>query len=51
MQGFGGRAADIVRIPSKPIPIGYKIWALGNMGYISDFLFHIPGSKKHDGPQ
>jgi hypothetical protein len=51
IQGFSGRSADIVNIPSKPTPIGYKIWCLGDQGYTSDFLFHVPGSKKHDGPQ
>jgi hypothetical protein len=51
IQGFGGRSADIVNIPSKPVLIGYKIWGLGDRGFIIDFLFHVPGSKQHDGPQ
>jgi hypothetical protein len=28
IQGFTGRLLDIVSIPSKPTPIGFKIWCL-----------------------
>jgi len=31
-----GRAPEIVNIPSKPIPEGFKIWVLANEGYVLD---------------
>lgn len=36
MQRFQGRAKEIVNIPSKPTPQGFKIWLLANAGYIID---------------
>ena len=36
IQHFMGRASEIVNIPSKPIPEGFKIWVLANEGYILD---------------
>jgi hypothetical protein len=51
MQGFTGRSPDIVTIPHKPTPTGYKIWCLGDKGYCYDFRFHLPGSLAADGPQ
>ena len=41
-----GRAPEIVNIPSKPTPEGFKIWILGNEGYILDWLWHAKGDKK-----
>jgi hypothetical protein len=32
---FTGRSYDITTIPSKPIPIGYKVWAIAQVGYIA----------------
>ena len=46
-----GRAREIVNIPSKPIPEGFKIWVLANEGYILDWMYHAKGSGKKDGPQ
>ncbi|KAF1812442.1 pea pathogenicity protein, partial [Eremomyces bilateralis CBS 781.70] len=40
MARFTGRAAEIVNIPSKPTPKGFKIWVLADQGYILDWLFH-----------
>ena len=48
--GFTGRAEQIVNIPSKPTPEGYKIWAIADEGYILDFLYHAKGSKASQGP-
>jgi hypothetical protein len=31
-----GRASEIVNIPLKLIPKGFKIWVLANKGYILD---------------
>ena len=41
-----GRAPEIVNIPSKPTPEGFKIWILANEGYILDFMWHAKGDKK-----
>ena len=41
-----GRSAEIVNIPSKPTPEGFKIWVLADQGYILDWLHHAKG----DGP-
>ena len=51
IQRFMGRAREIVNIPSKPTPEGFKIWVLANQGYVLDWLFHAKGSDKCDGPQ
>ena len=49
IEGFCGRSPDIVHIPTKPTPIGYKIWVLAQAGYVLDFLFHVRGSKASQG--
>src|SRR5882762_2603850 len=41
-----GRAPEIVNIPSKPTPEGFKIWVLANQGYVLDWLWHAKGDKK-----
>jgi hypothetical protein len=41
-----GRAPEIVNIPSKPTPEGFKICVLANKGYILDFMWHAKGDKK-----
>lgn len=43
IQHFMSRAKETVNIPSKPTPEGFKIWVLGNHGYILDWLFHARG--------
>ena len=40
-----GRAKEIVNIPSKPIPEGFKIWVLANSSYILDWLYHAKGDR------
>lgn len=39
MVKFKGRSAHTVRIPSKPIPVGYKVLALCDAGYTIDWLY------------
>jgi hypothetical protein len=51
IEGFCGRSPDIVNIPTKPTPIGYKIWVLAEAGHVLDFLFHVRGSLASQGPQ
>ncbi len=46
MVRYTGRSKDTVHIPSKPIPIGYKIWVVANAGYFLRWSFHTKG----DGP-
>ena len=41
-----GRAPEVVNIPSKPTPEGFKIWVLANKGYILDFIQHAKGNRK-----
>ena len=38
MVSFTGRSYHTVRIPSKPIPRGYKVIALCSMGYMLDWI-------------
>ena len=51
IQRYMGRSKEIVNIPSKPTPEGFKIWVLANKGYILDWLYHARGTRKHEGPQ
>lgn len=49
---FTGRASEIVHIPGKPTPVGFKIWAIADGGYVMDFMWHAKGDeKKGNGPQ
>lgn len=43
IKRFTGRAKEIVNIPSKPTPEGFKIWILANEGYVLDWLFYAKG--------
>ena len=43
IQRFMGRAKEIVNIPTKPEPEGFKIWVLANCGYVLDWLYHCKG--------
>lgn len=45
IQRFMGRAVEIVNIPSKPTPEGFKIWILANAGYVLDWLYHAKGDR------
>ena len=38
IERFIGRALEIVNIPSKPTPEGFKIWVLANQGCVLDWL-------------
>lgn len=46
MTRFTGRSSSTVTLPSKPIPKGYKTWALGDHGYLLNWMFH----RKETGP-
>lgn len=40
-----GRSWDIVTIPTKPTPTGYKMWVAAAEGYVLDFLYHTKKNK------
>ena len=40
-----GRVKEIVNIPIKPEPEGFKIWVLTNCRYVLDWLYHCKGDK------
>ena len=40
-----GRAPEIINIPSKPTPEGFKIWVLANKGYVLNQLQHARGNN------
>jgi len=39
MVNFTGRSTHTIRMPSKPIPVGYKILAICDTGYTLDWLY------------
>ena len=45
IQRFMGRAHEVVNIPSKPTPEGFKIWVLANQGYVLDWMYHAKGDR------
>ena len=51
IEGFTGRTSDTVNIPTKPTPIGFKIWVLADQGYVFNLLWHMKGDGKDQGPQ
>ena len=46
IERFTGRASEIVNIPTKPTPEGFKIQILGNQGYVLDWMFYAKGDNK-----
>ena len=46
IKRFTGRASKIVNILTKPTPEGFKIWLLGNQGYVLDQIFYAKGDNK-----
>jgi Transposase IS4 len=47
MIAYRGRTSHKVKLPNKPIKEGYKVWVLGDSGYIYDWLWH----SRIDGPE
>ena len=37
---FEGRSRHTIKIKGKPIDTGYKLWCIGDHGYIWSWLFH-----------
>jgi Transposase IS4 len=51
MVAFKGRSKHTVKLKNKPIDTGYKLWCIGDHGYIWSWLFHsrIDGVKGLEG--
>ena len=47
MIPYRGRTKHKVKLPKKPIKEGYKVWVLGDGGYVYDWLWH----SRIDGPE
>jgi len=45
IQRFLGRSAAIVKIPSKLIPEGFKVWVIAHHGYVLNWLWYYKGDK------
>jgi hypothetical protein len=50
MTLFMGRAHETTTIECKAASTGYKVWMLGDHGYIIDWRFHSKGTSATDGP-
>ena len=40
MIPFLGRTYHKVKLPNKPIKKGYKVWVIGDKGFVLDWLWH-----------
>jgi Transposase IS4 len=47
MIAYRGRTSYKVKLSNKPIKEGYKVWVLGDSGYVYDWLWH----SRIDGPE
>ena len=43
MIRFTGRSPHTVHLPSKPIPLGYKVWVVADSGYFLHWSYHAKG--------
>ena len=48
MSRFEGRAREATTIPGKPIPTGFKIWVIAELGYFLKWVQYYKG--KNGGP-
>ena len=44
MIRYTGRSKETVTIPTKPTPIGFKIWAAAHKGYFLQWIWHRPAA-------
>jgi Transposase IS4 len=51
MIAYRGRTIEKVKLPNKPIKEGYKVWVLGDAGYVYDWLWHGHVDGIEDIPQ
>lgn len=45
MVRFLGRSLETTTVPNKPIPRGFKVWAVAQQGYFLRWIWHRPGRK------
>ena len=50
MIAYKGRTHHKVKLPNKPIKEGYKVWVLGDAGYMYDWLWHSHKEGPEDIP-
>ncbi|KAK2760545.1 hypothetical protein CKAH01_05231, partial [Colletotrichum kahawae] len=43
MVRFTGRSVETTTVPSKPTPVGFKVWVLAQKGYCLRWLWHVHG--------
>ncbi|KAF7548562.1 hypothetical protein G7046_g8632 [Stylonectria norvegica] len=43
MARFTGRLNETTKVPSKPIPLGFKIWVVAQQGFFLRWIWHKPG--------
>jgi len=44
MVRFTGRSVETTTLPTKPIPVGYKVWVLAQAGYFLRWIWHVHNS-------
>jgi hypothetical protein len=42
---YEGRAKETTTVPNKPTPIGFKVWAVAQRGFLICWNWHMPGDK------
>jgi len=42
---FQGRVKETITVPGKPIPTGFKVWAVAQRGFLILWNWHVPGEK------
>jgi hypothetical protein len=42
---FEGRAKETTTVPNKLTPTGYKVWGIGQRGFLLYWNWHVPGVK------
>jgi hypothetical protein len=45
MVRYEGRAKETTTVPNKPIPTGFKVWAVAQRGFLLCWNWHVPGDK------
>ena len=42
---YEGRVKETITVPGKPIPIGFKVWAVAQRGFLILWNWYVPGEK------
>lgn len=45
MCRYKGHAKETTTVPNKPIPTGFKVWAVAQQGFVICWNWHIPGER------